>query len=192
MNNKTRKKKPARVKASNSPKRRKQKKSRVRCPASGTKAAGLSGVGYITVYRGTSLIQERQIWAETDGYVFSEAALDGYRIYINRGYDFAEALNAATNYSNRVLGYFLQNWGGADCYADAHSQLGTELAREFGPRPAVSWTTDYDRARYYARDRDGYVLETRVWIGDILNANWKQNEENEVLIGKVQWAKRLR
>jgi hypothetical protein len=143
--------------------------------------------GHITVYRGTSLGGELRLLAETDGYVLSDAARDGYYTYVHDGYAFDEAWPAGLNRSEAALQDALRCWGGPDVYARAHAEFGSELSRVFGPRPLISWTTSLATARHFAGP-NGYVLTARVKIADIVNADWSSNDESEVLMANGVWA----
>lgn len=140
---------------------------------------------YITVYRGTCLRRELQLWEETDGYVMSEAALDGYATHAFNGASFDNAWRAGVNDSSVALASAFSTWGDVGSYCLAHSEFGTELTRTFGPRPAISWTTDLATAERFAGG-DGYVLTAKVPLTSILSAG--TNAESEVLVANGVWA----
>lgn len=126
--------------------------------------------------------------AETDGYVLSEAAKDGYYNWLySQTCAFDDALYAGLNKSQEALQGAFLCWGGPDVYAAAHSAFGTELSKAFGPRPLISWTTSLTTAQHFA-GLDGYVLTARIKLADIVNADWSTNDESEVLIANGVWA----
>lgn len=121
------------------------------------------------------------MWRESDGYIYSEAARDGYHTCIYDGYGFEDALLTGAALSMTVLVSQIEIWGSAENYAQSHSLFGTELARAFGPRPAVSWTTDVNTAFQFA-GRDGYVLVANVRTSAVMNSDPGENDEGEVLV----------
>jgi len=78
-------------------------------------------------------------------------------------------------------------WGSVGDYCLAHSEFGTDLRKDFGPRPAISWTTDLPTAQRFA-GKFGYVLKARVRIDRVMNTSWTSSTESEVLIRNGVWA----
>jgi hypothetical protein len=116
----------------------------------------------VTIYRGTKVIRELEVWHLTDGYICTEAMQDGYKDFIAR-YDLTveRALNTALEASNLVLSVEQERWGGPDAQHKQHSHGGGEYLK--GKRPAMSWTTDYDQALYFANHQgSGFVFRALV------------------------------
>ncbi len=152
-----------------------------------TPAASDTPSAHVTVYRGTSRGEEIRLWAETDGYILSEAALDGYHSCVGDGYEFGAAWHAGLSMSELALGEALTCWGGPAHYSLAHSLFGTDLAKSFGKRAAVSWSTAPAVAEHFAGP-DGYVFKTTIPVVSILNPEWGKNDEAEVLVQNGAWA----
>lgn len=144
----------------------------------------------LTLYRGTGHREEQRLWSESDGYIYSDAARDGYYGYINDGYAFTPALNAGVRHSASVLVEQTWIWGGVEDYCRAHTEFGTDLSREFGPRPLTSWTTDITVARAFAGE-NGHVYETRVPMAQVVSPPNHNTAEAEVLLANSVYAKRV-
>jgi hypothetical protein len=139
----------------------------------------------IKVYRGTHLYREIELWRETDGYVMSEAARDGYSARAFDGADFESAWRAAIVDSNVAFAKAVSTWYGVESFCRAHSLWGGELSSLIGGRPMISWTTDLAMAQRFA-GHDGYVLTATVPLTSILTRG--TNEESEVLLANGVWA----
>ena len=94
--------------------------------------------GQLKVYRGITFKRELDLFRETDGYVMSQAALDGYGKNVFNGMNFRRAWKKSLNDSQLAYNNAVTEWGGVHWYCLAHAQLGTELTQQFGPRAMIS------------------------------------------------------
>jgi hypothetical protein len=81
--------------------------------------------------------------ADETGLLMSEAA---QRAYYEGG-----SVEDALRVSQEAHASALAEWGGPDELAHGHSEFGTEMQQVYGPRSVMSFTTDPEVAKYFAR-----------------------------------------
>lgn len=97
--------------------------------------------GGMQVYRGTSLVSEQMIHAET-GQLMSDAARTAYM-------ESGGSVDAAWTASEAAHAAGIEAWGSETDYAMAHGAFGQEIS-EIGPRSMISVTTDPAIAKLFA------------------------------------------
>ncbi|WP_327349392.1 DUF6531 domain-containing protein [Streptomyces sp. NBC_01321] len=96
----------------------------------------------VPVYRGTDFMSENMVADET-GRLMSEAAR---RAYLEGG-SVEDALRA----SQEAHAVALREWGSPEALAHAHAEFGTDMQKAFGDRSVMSFTTDPEVAKVFAR-----------------------------------------
>ncbi len=127
--------------------------------------------GKVPVYRGTDRMAENAIADETR-LLMSEAA---QRAYFEGG-SVEDALRASQEAHSSALA----GWGSPDELAQAHSEFGTEMQQAYGPRSVMSFTTDPEVAKYFARG--GPVYRAMIGPGEGIWQSLPGARESEVLI----------
>ncbi|MGW1076205.1 putative T7SS-secreted protein [Streptomyces sp. NPDC002537] len=125
----------------------------------------------VTIYRGTRFYRENGIASETD-LLMSQAAQDAY---MQTG-----SVDAALQASREAHTGALAEWGDADTLAQAHAEFGTDMQEAYGPRSVMSFTTDPDRAKFFADG--GTVYSTSIHPDDGIWQTLPTSTEQEILI----------
>ncbi|WP_086347936.1 PAAR-like protein [Candidatus Enterococcus clewellii] len=130
---------------------------------------------YMTLYRGTDRMMERQIFEET-GVILSDA---GIRAYLENNSN----IDIAIKNSQIVHEQWLPIWyNDLDQYIQAHGGFGIELPKDFGlERSMVSFTADKNMALFYAGEK-GIVVEVKVQKNGLLPQTLDGAGESEYLI----------
>jgi len=136
----------------------------------------------VRAFRGTNRGEELRLLDETDGYLMSDAARDGYYENVYGGLGFEEAWSAGLEKSQHAFEEASAHHGSAANYAREHRLQGTELSKRTGIlRSLVSMTTSLSEARRFA-GIGGRIFTAEVDGSAIVNADWQTNEENELLV----------
>ena len=125
----------------------------------------------ITVYRGTDRYSELSVHADT-GLIMSDAARETYQQ--------TGDVTATLSRSRDAHTAGIEAWGGEGYYAQAHGAFGTEMS-QVGDRSMISFTTDPDRARYFAGE-SGTVFTAQVPRSQVIPQTLEGAGESEVLI----------
>ncbi len=95
----------------------------------------------ITLFRGTRLIVENQIYNQT-GIIMSESAQEAY-MQSGSVDDALAASRAQTAASSEF-------WGSLDNYVQAHGEFGVSEMSDIAPRSLISWTQSLSTAQMFA------------------------------------------
>ncbi|MEW1688987.1 putative T7SS-secreted protein [Streptomyces sp. NPDC091265] len=137
--------------------------------------------GKVEVFRGTRFTAENQIADET-GHLMSEAA--------KRAYFEGNSIEDALRVSQEAHASALAEWGGPDALAQAHAEFGTDMHAAFGDRSVMSFTTDLERAKYFAEG--GSVYRAMIHPSEGIWQSLPGATESEVLIPNMikvdRWA----
>ncbi|MEV6671809.1 hypothetical protein [Streptomyces sp. NPDC051162] len=106
------------------------------------------------------------------GLLMSEAAQD---VYFTGG-SVEDALRASQEAHSAALA----EWGSAADLAQAHSEFGTDMQKAYGPRSVMSFTTDPEMAKYFARG--GPVYRAMIHPSEGIWQSLPGAGESEVLI----------
>ncbi|QSY51421.1 MULTISPECIES: hypothetical protein [Streptomyces] len=117
------------------------------------------------------LVTENYIASQTE-MLMSEAAQRGYM-------EGGQSVDAALRASRETHASALSEWGGTDNLIRAHAEFGTEMGA-YGDRSLMSFTTDLERAKYFANG--GPVHMARIHPSEGIWQTLETSTENEVLI----------
>ncbi|MFE7106288.1 hypothetical protein ACFU98_11970 [Streptomyces sp. NPDC057575] len=125
----------------------------------------------VPIYRGTRFHTENDIRDQT-GYPMSQAA--------QRAYSEGGSVEDALRVSQEAHASALAEWGSPDALAPAHAEFGTDMQKAFGDRSVMSFTTDPERAKYFAEV--GSVYRAMIHPSEGIWQSLPGAGESEVLI----------
>lgn len=132
------------------------------------------GLSSVTLYRGTNLGLENQIF-EDSGHIVPEAGRQAYMEAVHQEASPQDALAAANKASQQALQDHISVLGSKKAYIEAHGAKGTELKN----KPGISWSTDPDVAKGFANG--GPVYQTTVPSSQVFPQTLPGAGESEAL-----------
>jgi RHS repeat-associated protein len=132
---------------------------------------GTKPQGVVTIYRGTGLYMDTYMFNEVKMMMSEAAQLS----YMEEGASVSQA-RAASEVAHAEA---VASWGDENTYAEAHGEFGTEMS-ELAPRTMISFSTDPDVAKNFARGAS--VYSATINISDGLWQPNLESTESEVLI----------